>query len=80
LAGYAGAGLYESVPTEQETVTHVDYSKDKIVWNHEGVADEIMKKITEAGMAIEKALGCAQDIEGCVKDGKVYIVQTRPQV
>ena len=80
LAGYAGAGLYESVPTEQETVTHVDYSKDKIVWNHEGMADEIMKKITEAGMAIEKALGCAQDIEGCVKDGKVYIVQTRPQV
>ena len=80
LEGYAGAGLYESVTTEVETVTHVDYSKDDMVWNDRGTADQIMSKITEAGIAIEKALGCAQDIEGCVKDGKVYIVQTRPQV
>ena len=80
LEGYAGAGLYESVTTEVETVTHVDYSKDEMVWNDRGTADQIMSKITEAGIAIEKALGCAQDIEGCVKDGKVYIVQTRPQV
>jgi len=80
LEGYAGAGLYESVTTEVETVTHVDYSKDEMVWNDRGAADQIMSKIAEAGIAIEKALGCAQDIEGCVKDGKVYIVQTRPQV
>ena len=35
----------------------------------------------EAGVAIEAALGgVAQDIEGVVKDGEVYVVQTRPQV
>ena len=60
LEGYAGAGLYESVTTEVETVTHVDYSKDEMVWNDRGTADQIMSKITEAGIAIEKALGCAK--------------------
>ena len=30
---------------------------------------------------IEKALGSAQDIEGCIdQNGALYVVQTRPQV
>ena len=33
-----------------------------------------------AGVAIERALGAAQDVEGVIRNGKIYIVQTRPQV
>jgi alpha-glucan,water dikinase len=28
----------------------------------------------------KKLLGSAQDIEGVIKDGELYIVQTRPQM
>lgn len=41
----------------------------------------IMRRIAEAGLAVEKALGSPQDIEGVVTPkGEIYIVQTRPQV
>jgi alpha-glucan,water dikinase len=43
--------------------------------------DQILLAITECGVAIEAALGgVPQDIEGVVKDGEIYVVQTRPQV
>jgi phosphoenolpyruvate synthase/pyruvate phosphate dikinase len=32
------------------------------------------------GVAIEKSLGCAQDIEGAVAKGEYFVVQSRPQV
>ncbi len=39
-----------------------------------------VKKIINNSNAIKKVYGTPQDIEGCIKSGKVYIVQTRPQV
>ena len=51
-----------------------------MVWD-EGFRTELLSKIAEAGVAIEAALdGVPQDIEGVVKDGEIYVVQTRPQV
>ena len=40
----------------------------------------MLSKIAAVGLAVEQALGSAQDIEGCVHNGEVYVVQTRPQV
>lgn len=36
--------------------------------------------LLQVGLAVEEAMGSAQDIEGVVKNGEVYVVQTRPQV
>ena len=80
LEGYAGAGLYESVPMDKESTLHADYSGDALVWDAE-TQRKVLTKIAEAGVAIEAALGgVAQDIEGVVKDGEIYVVHTRPQV
>ena len=80
LEGYAGAGLYESVPMDKEQTLHADYSSDPLVWDAT-FQNDLLTKIAQAGIAIEAALdGVAQDIEGVVKDGEIYIVQTRPQV
>ena len=80
LEGYAGAGLYESVPMDAEDESFADYAADPLV-RDERFRDEILLAITECGVAIEAALGgVPQDIEGVVKDGEIYVVQTRPQV
>lgn len=41
----------------------------------------IMADICRSGLLIEQALGGAQDVEGVVEpDGRVTVVQTRPQM
>ncbi|CAI5459203.1 unnamed protein product [Closterium sp. Yama58-4] len=79
LEGYAGAGLYDSVPMDEEEERVVDYSSDPLVVDA-GFQHSILSKIASAGEAIEQLLGSAQDIEGVIKDGKLYVVQTRPQM
>ena len=50
------------------------------------IADEafrrdLVSRIAKVGVAIEDALGSAQDIEGAVEeDGSITVVQTRPQM
>ncbi|WRX30294.1 hypothetical protein QQP08_022781, partial [Theobroma cacao] len=39
----------------------------------------LFSKVAEAGKIIETLYGRPQDIEGVIKDGIVYVVQTRPQ-
>jgi alpha-glucan,water dikinase len=79
LEGYAGAGLYDSVPMDHEEERVVDYSSDHLILD-EAFQKTILTKIAEAGYAVEKLLRSAQDIEGVIKDGELYIVQTRPQM
>lgn len=62
---------------EEERV--VDYSSDHLILD-EAFQKTILTKIAEAGYAVEKLLRSAQDIEGVIKDGELYIVQTRPQM
>lgn len=40
----------------------------------------MLSSIARAGYAIEELYGSPQDIEGVVKDGKIFVVQTRPQM
>ena len=65
---------------DEEDESFADYATDPLVRNEE-FRDQILLAITECGVAIEAALGgVPQDIEGVVKDGEIYVVQTRPQV
>ncbi|KAL0408586.1 UNVERIFIED_CONTAM: Alpha-glucan water dikinase, chloroplastic [Sesamum radiatum] len=79
LEGYAGAGLYDSVPMDEEEKVIVDYSSDPLIVDG-NFRRSILSSIARAGSAIEDLYGSAQDIEGVVKDGKIYVVQTRPQM
>lgn len=74
--------LSSSPPPRAQPATEepIDYSTDQIVTD-EGFRSGVMRRIAEAGLAVEKALGSPQDIEGVVTPrGEIFIVQTRPQV
>ena len=80
LEGYAGAGLYDSVPLHYPEPMRVDYSNDPIMTD-QGFRMEMLGKVARVGLELEDVLGSAQDIEGCVDhEGNVYVVQTRPQM
>ncbi|HYA32169.1 MAG TPA: PEP/pyruvate-binding domain-containing protein, partial [Thermodesulfovibrionales bacterium] len=79
LAGYAGAGLYDSVMLPSPRKAPLDYTSDTLIWN-ENFRQEFMTTIAEIGSTVEKALGSPQDIEGAYSKGRYYVVQSRPQV
>ncbi|KAK9119771.1 hypothetical protein Scep_017864 [Stephania cephalantha] len=79
LEGYAGAGLYDSVPMDEEEKIVLDYSTDPLVTDKK-FRHSILSSIARAGHAIEELYGSPQDIEGVVRDGKIFVVQTRPQM
>ncbi|XP_061355011.1 alpha-glucan water dikinase, chloroplastic [Gastrolobium bilobum] len=79
LEGYAGAGLYDSVPMDEEEKVVLDYSSDQLIIDG-SFRKSILSSIARAGSAIEELYGSPQDIEGVIRDGKVYVVQTRPQM
>ena len=79
LAGYAGAGLYDSVMLPPPIKAPLDYTYDPLVWN-EGFRRDLLVTIANIGTVVEKILGCPQDIEGAYSKGEYYVVQTRPQV
>ncbi len=79
LEEFAGAGLYESFLFEPPRSEIVDYTTSPLLWD-KGLREAILGKITEAGIAVEKAMnGRAQDIEGAYRDDQYYVVQTRRQ-
>ncbi|XP_058193102.1 alpha-glucan water dikinase, chloroplastic-like isoform X2 [Rhododendron vialii] len=79
LEGYAGAGLYDSVPMDEEEKVVLDYSSDQLIKDAD-FRRSLLSSIAGAGNAIEELYGSPQDIEGVVRDGKIYVVQTRPQM
>jgi alpha-glucan, water dikinase len=80
LEGFAGAGLYDSVMAVPAAERAVDYSEERLLFDDAFRAD-LLGKLAAAARAVEAAMGgVPQDIEGAVRDGVVYIVQTRPQV
>ncbi|RLM80755.1 hypothetical protein C2845_PM12G13290 [Panicum miliaceum] len=78
LEGYAGAGLYDIVPVDMEEVV-LDYTTDRLITDY-SFRNTILSTIAHTGYAIEDLFGSPQDIEGVVKDGKISVVQTRPQM
>jgi alpha-glucan,water dikinase len=80
LPGFAGAGLFDSFTMDQATSVVPRYSKEQIVVNS-GFREFVIQQLKDVGIAVEEIYsGVPQDIEGCIKDGVVYVVQSRPQV
>ncbi|KAF7829333.1 alpha-glucan water dikinase, chloroplastic [Senna tora] len=79
LEGYAGAGLYDSVPMDEEEKVVIDYSSDPLIVDG-SFRQKILSSIARAGSAIEELYGSPQDIEGVITDGNLFVVQTRPQM
>jgi alpha-glucan,water dikinase len=79
LAGYAGAGLYDSFILPPPRRVSLDYTRDPLVWD-EGFRKELLVGIADVGTAIESAMKSPQDIEGAYSKGEYFVVQTRPQV
>lgn len=68
-----------SIVMDKEEEVVLDYSKDRLVVD-KAFQVSLFSKIAEARKIIEGLYGRPQDIEGVVKDGKIYVVQTRPQI
>ena len=79
LAGYAGAGLYDSIPLPTPRSERVDYSRQRLT-NERAYLHELLGRLTALGTKIEAEFEGPQDIEGAVAGDEIYIVQTRPQV
>ncbi|HTL16480.1 MAG TPA: PEP/pyruvate-binding domain-containing protein, partial [Patescibacteria group bacterium] len=79
LAGYAGAGLYDSILLDPPRQVEADYSEERLIWDSE-FRESLLASIARIGVAIENSLGSPQDIEGAVAKGEYFIVQSRPQV
>lgn len=77
---YAGAGLFESVQSRAPQEVPVDFSSDQLLLD-QALQSCLLGRIAAASAAVESAAGSPQDIEGVVTaDGRLYVVQTRPQV
>eukprot|EP00290_Baffinella_frigidus_P019788 CAMPEP_0180204622 /NCGR_PEP_ID=MMETSP0987-20121128/8521_1 /TAXON_ID=697907 /ORGANISM="non described non described, Strain CCMP2293" /LENGTH=1488 /DNA_ID=CAMNT_0022160147 /DNA_START=98 /DNA_END=4564 /DNA_ORIENTATION=+ len=80
LPGFAGAGLYDSIPMVHNSRRTLMYHREPLI-KDQALADKIMRGICQVAVDVEAAFGGKpQDIEGCYRGGKFYVVQTRPQV
>jgi alpha-glucan,water dikinase len=79
LLEYAGAGLYDSVTLVATRASLLDYTEERLVWDDQ-FRREMMRTVAETGMAVEAALGVAQDVEGAYAQDTWYVLQARPQV
>ena len=78
LAGYAGAGLYDSFMLPQPQKVPMDYTGDLLVWN-EVFRKHLLVAIADIGRIVENVMKSPQDIEGAYSKGEYFVVQTRPQ-
>jgi alpha-glucan,water dikinase len=78
LAGFAGAGLYDSFMLPQPVNVSLNYTDEALVWD-ENFRNKFLLNIANIGTSVETALGGPQDIEGAYANGQYYVVQSRPQ-
>jgi alpha-glucan,water dikinase len=79
LAGYAGAGLYDSVLLDKPRAVMLDYTQEPLVWDPD-FREGLLGALARIGLEVERACGAPQDLEGAVTQGRYYLVQARPQV
>lgn len=80
LPGFAGAGLFDSFPVVQHATSLVSYRNEKLVSDPQ-FARGLMLSLKDLARVVEEKMGgVPQDIEGCFRQGRLYVVQTRPQV
>jgi len=79
LAGFAGAGLYDSFTLPPSRASRIDYASDALLWD-DVLRNRILLEVGQIGVTIEVVLGGPQDIEGAYARGQFFVVQARPQV
>ncbi len=79
LAGYAGAGLYDSALLQVPRQVGLDYSQTPLVWDAP-FRHGLLAALARIGMEVERVSGSPQDLEGAVAGDAYYLVQARPQV
>lgn len=57
----------------------VNYAEISLSTNEEKIF-AVAKRLGDIGRYIEEQFSAPQDIEGCMVDDKIYVVQTRPQI
>ncbi|QDZ22760.1 pyruvate phosphate dikinase [Chloropicon primus] len=79
LESFAGAGLYDSVATLGTVASPVNYSNEPLMWDAQ-FQEELATRIAKIALQVEGHCGTAQDIEGAIRQGEVYLLQSRNQV
>ena len=79
LEGFSGAGLFDSICINNYKIINNCWYNDKLFLNKDFV-ENMINKISELGINVEKYFNEPQDIEGVYYNEEFYIVQTRPQV
>ncbi len=79
LEGFSGAGLFDSFCINNYKIINNCWYNDKLFMNKDFI-ENMINKISELGINVEKYFNAPQDIEGVYYNEEFYIVQTRPQV
>ena len=79
LEGFSGAGLFDSFCKNNYKIINNCWYNDKLFINKDFI-ENMINKISELGINVEKYFNEPQDIEGVYYNEEFYIVQTRPQV
>ena len=79
LEGFSGAGLFDSFCINNYKIINNCWYNDKLFMNKDFI-ENMINKISELGINVEKYFNEPQDIEGVYYNEEFYIVQTRPQV
>lgn len=75
-----GARLFESAPVSGVEMETPEYADEELVW-HSEFQQRVLREISDAGWKVEGAFGGQPlEIEGVYSQGKVAVVQARPQV
>jgi hypothetical protein len=77
-SGGSGGSAVAAQPGTETTKRLVDYSRAELSLN-ETARQELGAHLGAIAALLEQRLGGPQDVEGCVVDGDVFIVQSRPQ-
>lgn len=76
----SGARLFESAPVSGVDMETPEYAEEELVWNVD-FQHRVLREIADAGWKVEKAFGGKPlEVEGVYSQGKVAVVQARPQV
>jgi alpha-glucan,water dikinase len=80
LPGFAGAGLFESHTTSPSQPQLLDYAAEPLVADADARL-QLAWRVAVGCCVVEALAGGPQDVEGGVTaDGRVFVVQARPQM
>jgi phosphoglucan,water dikinase len=71
-------GVVRHQQTNNVLLQTMDYSRQDLSRSQD-YREQLGSKLRVVGQLLEKVFDCPQDVEGCIVNNEIYIVQTRPQ-